>query len=204
LLPHVCLFECLSAVHFLFEARQLVGGHTRNPASYDFQIYVLLGLAIISRRIGMPGALPNGDDASASSTEPPDVSPESLPKGGCSQCTSALRPFELCWGSGQCNRCYNKEQGGARCDGCQKGLWNCELKLPSGRCCECFPLKCTECKGNLTAVEVRWVNHCCNRCYNLWKGTTPACNWCENGLLLPEMKGRSMYCVPCRKAWGRF
>ena len=166
-----------------------------------------LGLAIISRRIGMLGALSNGDDASsssASSTEPPIVSPESLPKGKCSSCTSALWPFERSWGSGKCNRCYNKDKGGARCAGCRKGLWKCELKFPSGHCCECFPLKCTECLGKLTVVEVRWGNHCCDRCYNLWKRITPPCKSCKYGLLRPEMKGGSIYCDPCRKAWHRF
>jgi len=163
-----------------------------------------LGLALISQRIGMRGALPNGDAASASSTEPSGVSPASLPKGGCSHCASALRPFERCWGSFQCNRCYNKGKGGPTCDRCQKGLWHCEIKLPSGRCCECFPLKCTGCEGYLDAVEVRWGNHCCNRCYNLWRGTIPACYGCKKGLLRPEMKGGSMYCAPCLAAWSRF
>ena len=165
-----------------------------------------LGLAIISRRIGMPGALSNGDAASsssASSAELPDVSPESLPEGGCSHCASALRSFELCWGSGQCNRCYNKGKGGPRCYGCQKGLWKCELNFPSGYCCECFPLNCAECRRQLTVVEVRWGNHCCDLCYNRWKKHTPPCKSCWYGLLLPEMKGGSMLCQPCR-ARARF
>jgi len=145
-------------------------------------------------------AVPDVSCGTAASTSPK----ESIPKGGCALCPSALMPFELRWRSGKCNRCYNKEQGGAKCDGCQKGLWKCELNLPSRRCCECLPLSCTGCKESLTAVEVRWGNQYCNRCYNLWSGTTQPCEWCRRGLLLPEFRRGSVYCDPCRGAWGRF
>jgi len=161
----------------------------------------------------MPDARPNGGDAAARQNELPDVScgataltspPESIPKGGCAHCLSALMPVELRWRSGQCDRCYNKAQGGAKCGGCQKGLWKCELNLPSRRCCECEAHRCKRCEEILTAVEVRWENQYCNRCYNLWRGTTQPCEWCRRGLLLPEIRWGSMYCGPCRDAWRRF
>jgi len=182
----------------------------------------------------MPYAWPNGGDAAvqendpamgASAMEPdapheaveskgvPDVSrgaapstspPESIPEGACVRCHLALMPFERHWKSGKCNRCYNEAQGGAKCDGCGKGLWKCERKLPSRRCCECEAHRCKRCDRGLTAEEVRWDNQYCNRCYNLWKRTTKPCGWCRRGLLLPEFRGGSIYCDPCREAWGRF
>ena len=163
----------------------------------------------------MPGVFPNADDASSSSaqsselpdayqsSELPDASPESHPKRKCSSCKKALWPFERSWGSGKCNRCYNKDKGGPECAGCRKGLWKCELEFWSGYCCECFPPKCTECPEKLTPVEVRWSNDCCDRCYNLWKWITPPCKSCNCGLLRPEMRGGSIYCFPCRRGTGR-
>ena len=187
-----------------------------------------LGSARFSRGIGMCAARLNGGDAAGSQSDPametmqvgpatgggghgvPDVSretdpstspPESIAEGACDRCREALMPFERRWKSRMCNRCFNESQGGAKCEGCEKGLWNSERKLGRRRCCKCEAYKCTECRSVLTGDEVRWVNQCCNRCYNLWKGTTKPCRSCRKGLLLPEFRGGSFYCDPCCEEW---
>ena len=132
-------------------------------------------------------------------TEPlPSLSTSSA-EGTCICCREVLMGFERHWKTGKCNRCFNASRGHARCEVCDKGLWNCERDSRCGRCYKCGTYECTRCHSALTRDEVRWANQCCNRCYNLWKGSTKACQSCHRGLMLPEQARGSVWCDPCRE-----
>ena len=175
-----------------------------------------LGLVVIYRRFGMPlsvpddatrplsaSAGPTGSAKVARSVEPPGASPAPRSKrrrsSWCSSCHMALWHFEQGWPSSKmCNRCYNKDKKGKVCGECGSGLWMCELEFPSGVCCECRPPECYLCSEELSPVEVRWRNACCDCCWSTRKGSTKRCMWCDVGLRRKEMDSGSTFCSSCR------
>jgi len=152
-----------------------------------------------ARHLGMPV------DPPASATALPGGRPSPLlptppAAGDCDRCNEALMSFEKGWNTQLCNRCFNKSQRYDTCKKCGKGLWTCERNTGLGLCLGCHQYGCKHCQTELEVDELRYAKQCCNRCYNLRKGSTEPCLSCRRGLLLRE-QAKSGWCGRCWQEW---